>query len=122
MNKFLYLLFLGALSFLYIPNVLAHVGYVIPEDAIRESSGRDFDFLFSDLKETSNIWLIIATLIAVVLVWTAFKKVKWLAREAKRIKEKSESYRDLIPWIARLSLGIALIGAGTSQACRIVRN
>jgi len=32
--------------------------------------------------------------------------------EALRIREEAESYHDLIPWMIRLSLGIALIGAG----------
>jgi uncharacterized membrane protein YphA (DoxX/SURF4 family) len=109
--------FISLLSVLILPfnKVLAHVSYVIPEIVLVSKSGPDALFLMQVFNDPKNIWLMVGvgliTIISVLLIqrWSYF--ISW----SIRLKERLALYDDFLPWMVRLSLGIALIGAGTSE-------
>ncbi len=90
----------------------AHVGYVIPHDEIVTHEGLDFGFLLSVFKNPSYIALMVGTLVILVLLVIFIPKIPAVKKWFKEIEERMHSYGDFLPWMARLSLGIALIGAG----------
>ena len=96
--------------------VFAHVGYVVPEHAIRQKSGVDLDFLFSALRDPLNVGLIIGTIFAIAAIYFALKRSSLFMDRIAFLQNRIGSYLELTPWMMRLSLGIALIGAGTSHA------
>jgi uncharacterized membrane protein YphA (DoxX/SURF4 family)/multisubunit Na+/H+ antiporter MnhC subunit len=114
MNKAI--LFLTTLSYFLAPRVYAHVGYVITPEKTLTNTGSDWRFLTDAAVQPVNLALIITAVVIIGLITWLFRKNLWLRRETRRIEKRSESYHEFIPWILRLSLGIALIGAGTSQA------
>jgi len=97
------------------PNIAeAHVRYIADEATVDSLSGLDFSFLLSALQNPLNVKIISITAVAVFcLVWL-IPKIGFLRRKLAFIDSHASSYKDLVPWMARLSLGIALIGAGTS--------
>lgn len=92
----------------------AHVGYVIEETELTQNLGLDFRFLFSALSEPKNIMLIIVTAIVFMLLYWLAHKNYFVHHKIVKINQKIATYKEYIPWILRLSLGIALIGAGTA--------
>lgn len=93
---------------------LAHVGYVVPETTFNTTKGLDNSFLLSGLQNPSNIILIFGSLITIIVIVYLASKLRFFKNLRQNICEKNKSYRDVFPWITRLSLGIALIGAGSS--------
>ncbi len=108
---FLYLL---ALLFVGVKHTFAHVAYVVGKDVMRAESGSDSAYLLTPLGNGGYIAIIIGTLVAVGIGAYLLKKTPWGRQWSVRLEEKLRSYHELIPWIIRLSLGIALIGAGTA--------
>lgn len=94
---------------------LAHVGYVIGHDEIPLHSGRDGAFLWSALSDPTNIILMLLTLSLFVLIYWIAHHNYFIERYLHKVIQKLESYSEFIPWILRLSLGIALIGAGSAH-------
>ena len=95
----------------------AHVGYVLDHDEFVSHEGVDNAFLLSGLREapgsTALAALIGIVLVALIIFWRTRPASKRLLAKAQ---DKLMSYRELLGWIARLSIGIALIGAGTAKA------
>lgn len=90
------------------PPTSAHVGYVLTEEQLTETSGRGDLFLTSVFTEPANIVLM---LIGVAVLGMLL----WLARRwqlSKKMMSRLPDYAPLFPWMARLSLGIMFIGAG----------
>ncbi len=102
---------LGVTAF-YGYSVHAHVQYVIPREALLSYRGSDTNFLFSQLQDPTSLAIILGGLVIGVILVAFLKKSIGFVREISFIREEAESYHDLIPWMIRLSLGIALIGAG----------
>lgn len=94
----------------------AHVGYVIGESDLQARAGRDFGFLFSTLFDPKNLGIAAMILIVIGALFPLFKKISPIANEVKRLDSRLTTYHTLIPWIIRLSLGIALIGAGSNNS------
>ncbi len=93
----------------------AHVGYVVDQAAQERAMGADSAFLLNALHEYKAIALVfIASVlfIAACLLIHRYRKVKAIIR---KIQDRGAEYAELIPWMLRLSIGIALIGAGTSN-------
>lgn len=110
------LLFLLALCFLLLSIPLsAHVSYVLDEQTLSQERGRDDLFFFSPLQDSSSVSLIIFTLVILAGLYALLIHLKPWTKEIQKIRTNCLSYLDFIPWIARLGLGIALIGAGVSQ-------
>lgn len=95
---------------------LAHVSYVIDEQARGGSMGSDWAFFFSPLTQIHNIFLILATLLVVVALPLFIRKSRLAHTYFAHIRERLAGYKQYVPWIVRLSLGIALIGAGSAGA------
>lgn len=107
MNRF----FLPLLPFLFlIPSqALAHVGYLIPLEAgvWQEQNTTVWWNVFLD----EGLWMALAILLVIAAVvfltrqtWTPL----W-----RTVGKRAETYIPFVPWILRLSLGIALLAAGT---------
>lgn len=111
-RKFLILLtvaiFLPAISF-------AHVGYVVPEGTIHEKAGSDFDFLLNALRDPLNFFLVLGTFVLISFAYFILRQNTWFLSKTKAVAERAASYYELTPWMLRLSLGIALIGAGVAK-------
>lgn len=106
-----YILFI--LSILSVPTAaFAHVGYVIPHDEMAMHKGMDASFLLSVFKNPNYIFLMLVTLLVLILLVVFLPKIPVVREWFKQIEERMNSYGDFLPWMARLSLGIALIGAG----------
>ncbi len=113
--KYIYrFLYLGALVVLGTKQAFAHVAYVVGKDIMRAESGADTPYLLAPLSNSSYIFIILSTLVVVAAGVFLLKKTNWGKNWSLRLDEKLQSYHELIPWIIRLSLGIALIGAGTA--------
>ncbi len=92
----------------------AHVSYVLEDDEFSQNIGYDLSFLMGALQNWVNIALIIVTLAVVMVVYFLAPKLRFFNAEKQTIEKVSHEYIDFIPMIARLAVGIALIGAGTS--------
>lgn len=95
----------------------AHVGYVLDRDQFLSNQGADTSFLFSGFHE-APLSAAVAALIGVVVVGLILYV---RSRSSMKIflaacKSKIEKYHEFLGWIARLSVGIALIGSGTAHA------
>jgi hypothetical protein len=93
----------------------AHVGYVITHDQLERTQGFDWGFLLQPFLNPRYIGLMIGTVIAFGCIWYGLMKSKKVVRYFSTIKERLMSYHEFVPWILRLSLGIALLGAGTEH-------
>jgi uncharacterized membrane protein YphA (DoxX/SURF4 family) len=109
------LFFVLGILFLSFQVSLAHVGYVVSESERERFAGADFDFLLRALKDPINVLLIFLTIAFVLLIYFLLKRSKLFMSYVARIEEKAESYYELIPWMLRLGLGIAFIGAGVAK-------
>lgn len=88
----------------------AHVGYLIPKTPM--VSGTDTSFLVQAFTNTHDIWIVIGSIFVIIIFLILEHYIPVLRREVAHIKERVDSYSVFIPWILRLSVGIALIGAG----------
>lgn len=104
------------LIFLVLPSIsFAHVGYVLDEQELVSKKGSDLSFLLNVFNNTANIMLMAATVIIILVVYFYLIRNKSLLSYIKSIDKRAKQYYIFIPWIARLGLGIALIGAGSSN-------
>lgn len=111
MKKFVFVL----LSFVLPARALAHVGYVIDPLNMSTHTGADFPYLLSAITDPFNIILMLFTVaLVLVLYWVAHNN-RFLKKYFAKVRTKLEKYDVFIPWIIRLSLGIALIGASSAQ-------
>ena len=93
------------------PMPYAHVDYVTDPEASVDPIG----FLVDTLSMPGTIPLLVVGMvvtIAVVLAWA-----RWRPLETARIRfvQRAETYREYLPWIVRLSVGLVLIGSGLSR-------
>jgi uncharacterized membrane protein YphA (DoxX/SURF4 family) len=91
--------------------VVFHVDYVTDPS----TSPDPFGFLFETLADAGALGLFFAgaaTVVAATLVWA-----RWRPMEEPRLRfiERARSYAEYLPWIARLSVGLVLIGAGLAR-------
>lgn len=104
----------GGIFFSPLP-VAAHVQYVISKSDFANNSGSDIPFLLSAF---SHFWINLALCIGAIIFFCLIiflSREPFWKKEFTSIKKKSKTYLDLIPWILRLSIGIALVGAGASH-------
>jgi hypothetical protein len=92
----------------------AHVGYVVDSGLFPSHSGSDTSFLISVFSEPKNSIIILATLMIVLLLSDAYVHSRTARATAKAILDRTQNYRVFLPFIARLSVGIALLGSGTA--------
>ena len=91
--------------------VIAHVDYVTDPEASPDPVG----FLLDALAQPGSLLLIGigASVVAMGLIaWARWRPVE----EARvRFVERALAYREYLPWIVRLSVGLVLIGSGLSR-------
>lgn len=90
---------------------VAHVDYVTDPQGSTDPLG----FLFEALGSPGAVALLlggVALIAVLVLAWA-----RWRPLEAARGRfiERAEGYREYLPWIVRLSVGLVLIGSGVSR-------
>ena len=91
--------------------VIAHVDYVTDPGASPDPIG----FLLDTLADPAALVLILGGALvagALLLAWA-----RWRPLEAARMRfiERAAGYREYLPWIVRLSVGMVLIGSGLSR-------
>lgn len=98
---------------LFLPAVVsAHVGYVVPQEQFDSSLGRDYPFAFDAIFHGQN-WILMGSTILILLVLLFLShKSYFIKTHIDRMTIHLRSYYEFIPWILRLSIGIALMGAG----------
>ncbi len=111
--KYIGLFLLGILGISH--SAFAHVGYVITHDQLEQTQGFDWGFLLQPFSNIYYIGLMIGTIIVFSCIWYGLIKSKKVVMYFSTIKERLMSYHEFVPWILRLSLGIALLGAGTEH-------
>jgi uncharacterized membrane protein YphA (DoxX/SURF4 family) len=91
-----------------IPPILAHVIYVTEA----EDSPDPLGFVLATLSDPFSLLLIVggfAAALAGFALWLRWRpRLGWW----ERFVERAWSYRELVPWMLRLSFGLVLIGAG----------
>lgn len=92
----------------------AHVTYLVPERIFQARAGAHWDFLLGALGQKESWVAILLTLAGAVVAWTAYRNVRPVRDFFARVAARADSYTAFVPWMLRLSLGIALIGAGAS--------
>jgi len=92
----------------------AHVGYVVTAEEMQQAQGVDWRYLFSVFSKGSNILLMLVTALIVAAALYYIPKTKFWQAFTGHVKKHLASYEDFLPWMARLSIGIALMGAGTA--------
>jgi uncharacterized membrane protein YphA (DoxX/SURF4 family) len=93
---------------LFAAPVSAHVQYVTP-------GGEEVDplaFLFSTLVEPLNAALLAGGAAVGVVGLLAYLRVRPARRDVLLLRQLLAGYRDLLPWLLRLSVGLPLVGAG----------
>lgn len=116
MSKSLTNFLIGLVAVFLSQAALAHVGYVISESEIQKKAGSDFLFLLKPLTQPFYLTLMLGAIVVALLLYFLLRRSSFISTRIAFIREKTKSYIELIPWMLRLSLGIALIGAGTAQA------
>jgi len=96
-----------------LPIVSAHVGYVLPPEDITANAGGDALWLMQPLWNPLYLSLMIGTIIVALGVYFLVSRNERFRDWASGLEAWSGTYTEFLPWIARLGLGIVLIGAGT---------
>ncbi len=91
--------------------MFAHVDYVTDPAA----SDDPIRFLIDAIAQPGSALLLgigVVVALAGILAWA-----RWRPLDAARLRliERAETYREYIPWIVRLSIGLVLIGSGLSR-------
>lgn len=100
---------------LFTTKAYAHVGYVVGQKEFAENLGRDNQYFFSPLSNKADLYMIFATLLGVFVLYFLAWKIKHIRNWIIAIKLRLDTYIEYVPWILRLSLGIALIGASVAH-------
>lgn len=106
-------LFAAVLLLLYGNSAHAHVQYVIPPEVFAEQSGMDNAYLFSALGQPSILLYGVFFAISCIIFIFFLKHSLLFLREIASIRKEAQTYQELIPWMIRLTLGMAFIGVGT---------
>lgn len=93
----------------------AHVRYIATEAEQVAYGKPNFEALLSPLSNMQYLVMIIATLTIAVLVYWFCNHNKYIHKWTEHMALIGESYKQFIPWITRLSLGIILIGGATGE-------
>jgi uncharacterized membrane protein YphA (DoxX/SURF4 family) len=93
------------------PPVLAHVIYVTPEEPSPDPIG----FLIETLSDPLALVLVLGGLALAVVALLAWLRWRPVWQPWERLVERAWTYRELVPWMLRLSFGLVLIGSGLTR-------
>jgi uncharacterized membrane protein YphA (DoxX/SURF4 family) len=88
--------------------VRAHVQYVTPGGDAVDALG----FLVATLTDPLNAALLGGGIATGTVGLLAYLRVRPVRHDVLRLRELLAGYRDLLPWLLRLSVGLPLVGAG----------
>lgn len=107
--------FFSAIICSFFPSVVsAHVGYLLSANEMHSHAGSDMHFLMQPLRDSFLVFLMLASIATVIVLLLLERRFHLLRRLDQQIDRRTKTYPELFGWILRLSLGIALLGAGTS--------
>lgn len=86
----------------------AHVEYVTTTG----ERGDPLAFLATALSNPTVVAVLAASGVAVVGATVAYLRVRPLAADVRVLRAALADYRDLVPWLLRLSIGLPMVGAG----------
>lgn len=89
-----------------------HVGYVTDEEASRDPIG----FLLNALSDPITLLLLGGGAVVVLGLLAAWARVRPLEPQRERFVRRAQSYRQYVPWMLRLAIGLVVIGAGLGRA------
>jgi hypothetical protein len=98
------LLVLGAVT----GRAAGHVDYVTDSS----ERGDAIALLVEVLSEPLNAALLVGGGLALVVAAVGYLRVRPARRDVAVFRETMDEYRDLLPWLLRLSFGLPLVGAG----------
>jgi len=93
------------------PRIITHVDYVTDP----ERSSDPIGFLLDALGTPGAIPLLLVGAAATVALLAAWARWRPLEAPRRRFIERADGYREYLPWIVRLSVGLVLIGSGLSR-------
>ena len=91
--------------------LIAHVDYVTDPDTSADPIG----FLVEALAAPGAIPLLVVGLGAILALLAAWARWRPLEDRRLRFVERADGYREYLPWIVRLAVGLVLIGSGLSR-------
>ena len=91
--------------------VSAHVDYVTDPGGSSDPIG----FLLDAIAQPGSVLLLAIGLLVVVIALLAWARWRPAEEARARFIERALGYREYLPWIVRLSVGLVLIGAGLSR-------
>ena len=97
-------------------SLIGHVTYVVDPDILKSAAGTDWVFLLAPLTDVLYVSLIVITLLSTVGIIACCELVPSLRNPIRSFHNQLVGYREFIPLIIRLALGVALVVAGTKSA------
>lgn len=91
--------------------LIAHVDYITDP----ETSPDPIGFLLDALGQPGSLLLISAGMVVVLAALLAWGRWRPMDEPRLRLIEHARGYREYLPWMVRLSVGLVLIGAGLSR-------
>ena len=91
--------------------LIAHVDYITDP----EPNPDPIAFVLEALGMPGSLPLIGTGVVAVLVVLLAWARWRPLEEPRVRFIERAKAYREFLPWMVRLSVGLVLIGAGLSR-------
>lgn len=92
-----------------VPVEFLHVDYVAEGE---RNVGEAIAFVLEILTRPANAAILVGTTLAVALVVGGYLRVRPFRSDLAVLRDALEGYRDLVPWLLRISLGMPLVGAG----------
>lgn len=89
-------------------SLLAHVRYVVDTGTVVDAGA----FLADALADPVILAVLLGSALALAAVLGGYLRLRPAQRDVKALRSALSDYRDLLPWLVRLSLGLPLIGAG----------
>ncbi|HET9879264.1 MAG TPA: DoxX family protein [Candidatus Limnocylindria bacterium] len=88
-----------------------HVRYVTEPEPAPDPLG----FILDTLSHPGHVALLVAGGLAVLGLLAAWHRLRPMEDARLRLVARATSYRDLVPWMLRLSFGLVLLGAGLTR-------
>ena len=92
----------------YGSGIVAHVKYVVDGGAVVDAG----EFLVDALSDPVTVAVLLAGALGLAAGLGAYLRVRPARTDVRRLRSALADYRDLLPWLVRLSVGLPLVGAG----------
>ena len=89
-------------------DVVGHVKYVVDSGSVVDAG----EFLVETLSDPVTIAVLLAGALSLAVVLGAYLRIRPARADVRTLRSALADYRDLLPWLVRLSVGLPLVGAG----------